>query len=274
MKKQDIINGAAEYATYVTNHIPQRNLDNNISYYFSGSLAMLLLSSAKNISFVGTNHDGEISYISPQIKVTPDAKNSFTKGARPLSIDIDVVAINDSVFAGQGKHYTLSNIKKNCHLATELCPAWSKSLGTAYFDILSDDRNILNHNMAALELENGNSILIVNPIDLMLHKVSESLFVQTKPKQIAKYDKDLKDLASLICGIINLGILPENFEEYIGEVVKNNPNSYLASEHETELAKLSKDLIPYTDKQMYEKVKHIISSVASYNKSIQQIQNH
>lgn len=46
-KQEDIINGAAEYATYIASRIPQHTQDKKLAYYFSGSLAMLLLSSAK-----------------------------------------------------------------------------------------------------------------------------------------------------------------------------------------------------------------------------------
>ena len=270
MGKQDIINGATEYATYITSRIPQRDQDNKIQYYFSGSLAMLLLSSAKNIAFVGTDNTGDITFISPQLKVSPEAKNSFKKGVRPLSIDVDIVAIDDSAFAGKGKHYTIAKVKENCHLTTELCPAWSKIGGTMYFDILSDERDIINHNMAALEFENGQHVLIVNPIDLMLHKLSESIYLQTKPKQAEKYEKDVKDLACLLGGIINLDILPENFEEYIGEVLKNNPTSSISKNlivnHETEFENLAKDLKPYIDKQIYDKAKQVLSVIAKFNK--------
>ena len=276
MGKQDIINGAEEYATYITSRIPQRSQDNKIQYYFSGSLAMLLLSSAKNMAFVGADTSGDITFISPQISVSSEAKNSFKKGVRPLSIDIDLVAIDDSTFAGKGKYYNLARVRENCHLSTELCPAWARNDGTMYFDILSEERDFVNHNIAAIELENGNRILIVNPIDLMLHKLSESLYLQTKPKQASKYEKDVKDLACLLAGIINLNIIPENFPEYIDEVLNNNPTSSISSNfvvnHETEFKNLEKDLKPHLDKQMYDKVKNIISIISTYNKSKAQSQ--
>ena len=276
MGKQNIISGAEEYATYITSRIPQRSQDNKILYYFSGSLAMLLLSSAKNIAFVGANNDGDISFISPQISVSLEAKNSFKKGVRPLSLDIDLVAINDSTFAGNGKHYVLSKIRENCHLATELCPSWARNDGTMYFDILSDERQIVNHNIAGIELENGQKVLIVNPIDLMLHKLSESLYLQTKPKQASKYEKDVKDLACLLGGIISLDIIPENFSEYIDEVLNNNPTSSISRnfivDHETEFKNLEKDLKPYMDKQLYDKAKNVLSIISSYNKSKAQSQ--
>ena len=276
MGKQDIINGAEEYATYITSRISQRSQDNKILYYFSGSLAMLLLSSAKNIAFIGANNDGDVSFISPQISVSPEAKNSFKKGVRPLSMDIDLVAIDDSTFAGNGKHYVLSKIRENCHLATELCPSWARNEGTMYFDILSDERQIVNHNIAGIELENGQRILIVNPIDLMLHKLSESIYLQTKPKSAEKYEKDVKDLACLLGGIISLGIIPENFEEYINEVLNNNPTSSISKNfvvnHEGELSKLAEDLKSHTDKQLYKKVKQVLSVIIKFNKEKSQSQ--
>ncbi len=270
MRKQDIISGATEYATYITNHIPQKSQDNKILYYFSGSLAMLLLSSAKNIAFVEADKNGDINFISPQVKVTPEAKNAFKKGVRPISIDVDVVTVNDSALTNKGKYYNIAKVKENCHLATELCPAWSRIGGTMYFDILSDERDIISHNMTVIELENSNPVFIVNPIDLMLHKLSESLHLQTKPKQAEKYEKDVKDLACLLGGIISLDILPENFEEYIGEVLNNNPTSSISKNlvvnHETELLNLAKDIKPYIDKQIYDKAKQVLSVITKFNK--------
>lgn len=276
MSKQDIIDGAVEYATYISNHIPQRTIDGKLTYYFSGSLAMLLLSSAKNIAFIGADNSGDISFISPQLNISPDSQKAFKKGTRPLTSDIDIVCIDDSTFAGKGKYYNLAKVRENCHLATELCPTWSKIDGTMYFDMLSDERHFVNHNMAGIELENGQKVLIVNPIDLMLHKLSESIYLQTKPKQAEKYEKDVKDLACLLGGIISLGIIPENFEEYINEVLNNNPTSSISKNfvvnHESELSKLAEDLNPHTDKQLYNKVKQVLSVIIKFNKEKSQSQ--
>lgn len=276
MSKQDILDGAVEYATFITSHIPQKDNANNITYYFSGSLAMLLMASAKNIAFIGADNDGDIKFISPQQKISAETQHALKKGTRPLSTDIDIVAIRDDIFAHKGIYYNLANIRKNCHLATELCPAWSKLCGTMYFDILSDERIIDNHNMSIIELANDRKVLIVNPIDLMLHKLSETIYLKTKSKQTDKYEKDIKDLACLLSGIISMDIIPENFEEYIAEVMKNNSTSSISKNlihnHETEIEAITADLKHHIDKHTYEKVKKVMATITSFNKSISQNQ--
>jgi len=271
MRKQDIKTGAVEYATHVTNSIPQRSLDGKIMYYFSGSLAMLLLPSTKNIAFVGTDSNGGIDFISPQSKLSKETRACFDKGVRPMSLDVDVVEIDETTFMHQGKHYTLSKIMDVCKFATDLCPGWKNMSGAGYFDVLSYDRAIGNHNIASLELDNGAKIYTANPVDMMLHKLAETLFVQTRPKLAHKYEKDLKDLSCFLNGLISLEVIPDDFQAYLNTVVENNPDSAISgltySNLEKELKQLAKDIKPYIDAEKLPIVNSIIESTSAYNQS-------
>lgn len=86
----------------------------------------------------------------------------------------------------------------------------------------------------------------------------------------------MKDLACLTSGIVNLDIIPDNFEEYVGEVMKNNPTSSISRNlihnHETEFQKLKTDLKTHSDKNIYEKVKKVMDTIEKFNKSISQNQ--
>ncbi len=270
MSKQNIISGANEYASYIINNIPQKTEDAKITYYFSGSLAMLLLPSAKHLSFVGADSSGEIKFISPQVDIPESARTSFKKGVRPLSVDVDVVEIKENTFANKAKVYNIGAVKENCKLATALCPAWSKFGGTMYLDPLSDERNIKSHNLSSIELSTGEHIFIANPIDMMLHKLAETFAVQNKPKQVDKYEKDLKDFSSLFNGVAKTNILPEDMEEYLSTIVQNNEHScvsYFATVNlEKSITKLLVDAKNYIEPENVNKLYGFLLKLKSFNK--------
>ena len=263
--------GAMQYVSYITENIPQTNGE-KINYYFSGSIAMILLSTAKKIKPVTFDSNAEILNNSPEIEVSDDAKQSFSNGVRQLSSDVDIVeAVEGSFMNGStGKIYNLGAVRNNCNLASSLCPAWERINGTMYFDVLSHDREITGHNVTILELENGKKVLVTNPIDLMVHKFSEMLVINLSREKLAqKYDKDVKDLSCLFNGIAKLGMIPENFKSYLENLIQINKSSTVNNlqykDFSERLSKILEDVMPHIEKDSKEIFNKLIEDTKTFN---------
>ena len=77
MQKELIIEGAKQYSGHITSHIPQENEEGAIRYYFSGSLAMLLLNSAKSFKPLLLDEKGKVIIEEQEILIPNKNKNSF-----------------------------------------------------------------------------------------------------------------------------------------------------------------------------------------------------
>lgn len=267
---EKIKQGAVQYATYITDNISQTSGE-NLQYYISGSLAMLLLSSAKTIKPVLFDKDGNMVSNSPVIQVTEEASNAFSQGVRPISIDIDMVAVNEKVFNGTTRVYHLGAVKENCDLATILCPSWEKYGGTMYFDILSDERNITKHNVTIVELNNGKKVVITNPIDLMFHKFSEMPLMNLNSEAgMNKYNKDTKDFTCMFNGLSKIGMLPKNFKEYFQTLTTINEgsaiNRFEFTDYSEQLTRMLTDILPYIDGTSKSQFEQLINQVKEFNK--------
>lgn len=267
---EQIKKGASQYANFISNNISQTDGE-KIKYYFSGSLAMLLLSSAKSIKLMQANSDGTLTNVSPEISVDENASSSFKKGIRPISVDIDIVQVDETSFDNKTLIYNLSTVKEHCDLSTTLCPTWARCVGTMYFDVLSDDRQITNHNVAVIEIDNGKKIIIVNPVDLMIHKFSEMLAINIERiSSKNKYEKDIGDLACMFNGLNKLHLIPEDIKSYLQAMIERNSHSgvnYLQNFDYSERAnRVLKDVSPYIDSEAQEEFKRFIFEAKSFNK--------
>ncbi len=155
MQKELIIEGAKQYSGYITSHIPQENEEGAIRYYFSGSLAMLLLNSAKSFKPLLLDEKGKVIIEEQEILIPNKNKNSLLKGVREIGSDVDVITIDEKAFAGRGNIFHLAIIREKCDLATSLCSNWAKANGTMYFDWLTDERKFKDYNVAELTMLDG-----------------------------------------------------------------------------------------------------------------------
>lgn len=273
---ENIQNGAEQFASFITEKIPQTN-NEKVKYYFSGSLAMLLLSISKKIKPLKSDGNGNIINIASEKEITSDALKYFKNGVRPLSIDIDIVEMHDEDFSNMSstKFYNLKSIKENCQDWYSLCPNWHGFNGTMYVDILTNEREIFSHNMAILELSNGKKILTVNPVDLMFHKISEICMIN-KERDYEKFDKDCKDIACLYNGLSALEMLPKNAEKYLQNMTKNNNfsavNNLLYNDYLDKIKSCYDNSKIYIEPEKQKDFQSMITSVENFNEqSISQL---
>ena len=282
-EKELIIKGAKQYSDHVTTNIPQKTEDNIIKYYFSGSLAMLLLSSAKSLKTMNVDENGIIKEQGQEISIPSANKNSLFKGVRAIGNDVDVILIDDTTFQGKGAIYSLSVIREKCDLATTLCPAWTYS-GTIYCDFLSDDRKFTAHNVAELTLNDDSKVFIVDPLDLIFHKFSDAIFrlqninktpsfEQEDKYYVKQYYKDLNDFASLFNGIVSL-YQDKNFDKTIEHIINTNWGTafyrLMRSNFNDELEQFSNQLekLKLIDEGNQELFENFINCIDKQNKAI------
>ncbi len=240
--KDKIIQGASQYSEYITTNVPQLDEEGNVKYYFSGSLAMLLLSSAQSIKPLQVDKSGKVISQQETVEITDKEKDYLAAGVRPIGIDVDIVEIDEKSFSGKCGVYNLQAVRDNCDLATVLCPSWQKNHGTMYFDTLADEREFAQYDVAQLTMEDGSIIYIADPMTLVAHKLADAIHYQKildkfkergeTPEAIAKkqaqYDKDIKDFTSMFNCLASL--YPDtDFNQLMARVLQNCPQTAFAS---------------------------------------------
>ena len=287
MQKELIIEGAKQYSGYITSHIPQENEEGAIRYYFSGSLAMLLLNSAKSFKPLLLDEKGKVIIEEQEILIPNKNKDSLLKGVREIGSDVDVITIDEKAFAGKGNIFHLAIIREKCDLATSLCSKWEKNNGTMYFDWLADDRTFKDYNAAELTMLDGTKVLIADPLYLTIHKFADGIACKkaietlkrngkSPAKKEEKYQKDLRDFASLFNGIVSL-YSDINFDKIVDQIVQSCPNTAFSSIMQTNLDKninqFSADVLSLIDEENQNLFKEFISSVDKQNKVILENKN-
>ncbi|MBO5884830.1 MAG: hypothetical protein J6Q51_03440 [Clostridia bacterium] len=285
-QKDKIVAGAKQYCDHVTDKIPQRDENGNIKYYFSGSLAMLLLSSAKSVKSFYVSKDGKVEKENVEFSIPQKNLESLNKGVRPLGHDVDVVTIDDKTFAGRGEVYQLGAIREKCDLATELCPSWKSGAGTMYFDWLADERMFDGYDVAELTMNDGTKVLIADPLCMTIHKLADAI----KCKQIYerletrgrltpdiaksnqdKYQKDIRDFSAMFNGVVAL--YPNvDFKKVIEHTLKICPQtafSGIMNSNSTEKIKqFGRDVLPYIEPDNKEHFMDFINTVGKTNMSL------
>jgi len=218
-EKQKIVAGAKQYATYITSKFSQKDENGKVKYYFSGSLAMLLLSSAKSIKTASLDIEGKVVSQSQEIAIPQKNIDSLSKGVRELGLDVDVISIDDEVFDGGSKEYSLRTVKEHCDLAVDMCPKWKDISTTMYFDYLGDGRVFESYDTAELTMQDGSKVIVADPISLIVHKFADSIKCKmiidslsykgklTPERELAAmqhYERDLRDFSSIFNGIVAL----------------------------------------------------------------------
>ena len=198
-EKQLILDAANQYTEYITTNIPQTQND-EVKYYFSGSLAMLLIMGAK--SFLrGTVADKKFKQRGENIEIDSSSKSCLEQGIRTSSSgDVDVVEIEDDYFLRFSSIYNTKRVRENCSLTKTLFPTWREGQnGSMYLDLLNDDRKINAHNIACITLKDGTKVYTIDPVDLIFHKFADAISaLRTSENAKAKgerneyYDKNMR----------------------------------------------------------------------------------
>lgn len=238
-QKQKIVEGAKQYSNYIIIRLPQVDENGNMKYYFSGSLAMLLLSSASSFKSVYIDKEGKTIRERQEIFIPEKNREYLLQGVRPISLDVDIVAVDDSAFYGCGVIYDLKTVKKMCSLATELCPRWETKDGTGYFDYLSGDRVFEGYDIAELTLQDGTKIIASDPLCMIIHKFADGIKCKVARENLAskgklrpereiklqeKYQKDIRDFTSMFNGIISL--YPDiDFKKVVNRLLETCPET-------------------------------------------------
>ncbi len=237
-EKQLILDAANQYTEYITKNIPQTHND-EVRYYFSGSIAMLLIMGAK--SFLrGTVAGKKFKPRGENIEIDPSSQTCLEQGIRASSSgDVDVVEIEDDYFLGFSSIYNTKRVRQNCSLTKTLFPTWREYLnGSIYLDLLNDDRKINAHNIACITLKDGTKVYTIDPVDLIFHKFADAISaLRTSENAKAKggdeysdkkYKKDIKDFCSLVNGILPL-IKDFDVSATLDEILTNNEQSAIKS---------------------------------------------
>ena len=216
-EKSKIVEGAKQYSKYITTNIPQLSENGNVIYYFSGSLAMLLLNEAISIKSMFLDEDGQVVRERLEFDISEENRKSFARGIRPLSLDVDTVATRPNVFNRRTNIITTTvEVIKNCPLATKLCPMWGIRGTSNYFDCLESEeegRIFKGHDIAEITIKDGTKVIIADPLCMLVHKLADAMMCKDcidrlslglSPETLqTKYEKDINDFASMFNGIIS-----------------------------------------------------------------------
>lgn len=242
-QKKKIVKAAEQYASYLAGKEPQVDENGRMKYYFSGSIAMLLLSAATSFKTSSVDIQGATIEEGREFEIPDKNRTALAQGVRQLSMDVDIVSTCDVFLKGE---HSLVNVRNNCDLVGDLCPVWMKpGGGTMYLDNLTDDREFVTHDVAELTMQNGSKILIASPLSLIVHKLADTMTClriikvrlskengnELAPRVIQikkKYEKDIEDFVSVFNGIVSL--YPElDFKKLIEHILEAIPSSAISN---------------------------------------------
>lgn len=274
MNKQDLILGAKQYADYITKEIPQKDADGNLLYYFSGSLVFDLLSSTSTMKLQNLDKDGKLLKDLGEIKNTSQSDYFFRKLTRPLSLDIDVISIDEEIFRDKEKIINLKAVRENCDKALNLCPAWERINGTMYLDALANDRKFSSHMIAVLTLDNGSNVVVCSPVDLLTHKLGEMIAMDplkfnNQDKYQQKLEKDISDFSCLFNGLSTLNLIPQNLDCFLTEIINRCPDSAISRlayhEKQSRINDMFRSIEPNIENVEKDKFTEFMSSIKIFN---------
>ena len=234
-QKQKIIDGANEFVKYIVAGMPQLDANGNVRYYFSGSLAMLLLYSAKSIKSFYLDDSGKSVKQTHQFSIPDKNRESLVAGIRQLNSDVDIVPIDKMVLKplADRQHCNMATVAKNCPLISDLSTKLLKCCTTMYFDCLNEDRVFMGHDVAEITLQDGEKIFIADPLCLIIHKLADAITALTIIKDMSikgslkpdaklrlqkKYQPKLKDFVPMFNCLASLyNVDYKEFVEHIAE---------------------------------------------------------
>jgi len=280
-QKKKIVDGAKQYSEYIVGKIPQRDENGNVKYYFSGSLAILLLNSAVSVKSSFLDTEGKTTKTIHEFTMLDKSKESLAKGIRPISIDVDVVTTENNFFANKGNVYMLRAVRENCDLATALCPRWENSYGTSYFDCLDEERQFKGHDVAEITMIDGKKVVIADPLALIMHKFADAIKCSKIKKRLleperkqgrqVKYQKDINDFVALFNGVVSL--YPKlDFKQLIEHFLETCPqtafSNIMFTDSGDEIKQFYYDAIELIDIENKEMFSDFINAIGNQNNKI------
>lgn len=110
----------------------------------------------------------------------------------------------------------------------------------ANIDSLESERKIEKHRVAKITIGGNTEIYITAPEALIAHKLEETIQLCSRKTDVEKYNKDIKDLATMISGISKIYDKKELAHEIFDTIQEKN-NSHF-NEHTNQLTDIFKDI--------------------------------
>lgn len=193
------------------NRISPQVKDKSLQYYFSGSLAAMILGNALEIVELDLDDSNQIIG-EKRIIISEEQREKIRTFSRKIGSDIDVVNVNGDLFYGSpvDDRPHIKNVVDNVENIYDLMSWQENSRGTAYIDNLESEREFSSHPVVKVITDEGD-VYVTAPPELLAHKLSETMFfaeqlLKGKVFDITqkKYDKDIKDISSLFYGFYEL----------------------------------------------------------------------
>lgn len=193
------------------NRISPQVKDKSLQYYFSGSLAAMILGNALEIVELDLDDSNQIIG-EKRIIISEEQREKIRTFSRKIGSDIDVVNVNGDLFYGSpvDDRPHIKNVVDNVENIYDLMSWHENSRGTAYIDNLESEREFSSHPVVKVITDEGD-VYVTAPPELLAHKLSETMFfaeqlLKGKVFDITqkKYDKDIKDISSLFYGFYEL----------------------------------------------------------------------
>ena len=275
---QQIAQNLGEYISSVSTQIDDKG---KLQYYLCGSLATMLLSNATSIE----NCDiGENSVMNIQEKktISQEAREDLSLFARPIH-DIDVINVSGNMvynskvnIDGRIKNRMLRVPVQRAIPDIEQLFKDQPSFWSAFssIDSLEEERKIVKHRVAKITIGENKEIYITAPEALIAHKLEESIQLCSQKNDLEKYEKDIKDLATMISGISKI-YDKKDLVQGILDTIKEKDCSHFV-EHKSELddifANITNDIENYIsknglqDRLKFRDIREVLEGVYSIKK--------
>lgn len=284
-QQKKIVAGAKQYSDYITSQVPQRDANRNVKYYFSGSLAMLLLNSASSFKSSFLDKEGKQISEKQEIAIPDKNKELLSRGIRTIGYDVDVITTDSQIFAGKGSVYEMGKMREKCDLATELCPKWTGA-GTMYFDWLADERAFEGYDVAELTMQDGTKVIVADPLSLAVHKFADGIKCKMSAERLAskgklkpeketelqaKYQKDIRDFTAMFNGLVAL--YPNvNFKQVVEHILETCPQTAFSGimyeDSADKIKQFWRDAKGQIDEQYQNLFGEFIGAIGKQNKAI------
>lgn len=244
---------AQSLGEYMANVSPQLDNKGNLQYYLCGSLATMLLSNANSVEKCEVS-ESVVTTSQEKKDIPQDARDSLSIFARQIH-DIDIInvagnMVNNSKVNVDGKiknRMLRAPVQRAIPDLERLFKDQSSFYSAfANIDSLESERNIAKHRVAKIMI-GGKELYITAPEALIAHKLEETIDLSAKANDAEKYNKNIKDLATMISGISKIYDKKE-LAQGIFDTIQEKENSHY-SEHISNLddifASISKDIELY-----------------------------
>ena len=182
---QDI---AENFASYTTENAPHLDTEDNLRYYFAGSIATMLTCNAVSIEDTASEKE--------KISVNDEDRKFLQKYFPRQTGDIDVITIkeNDTMYRLASKKGSLSSrsIMESVPNAGEFCKQLSGNFYGYCWDDLSDEHQI-THKISKITTERGNSFYVTRPDYQLANKICEVAILDFEDNE--KNQKNIRDIS-------------------------------------------------------------------------------